>query len=388
MSTEQDAVFKIGRTTVTLPVSDVMRLRPGGRPLASGPATSAVSCCEGNALSRGEEALFSTDIDCLPVVIEHDGDRSRSADDAFDGFQGNRVGLTLGSTAASPRGECSTRNEHSHCRCGLPDNVGDIRVQCEAQEAEKAVGGELFSRAGVVQNRRGPGLLALVNEARSTATWRGDLVVDTVDQRSAFGVEFPGVASHAIRLTVAAECAPFATCSLSLGGILERIDLDARPRFSESGAEGFGRGGRQRPCCDGCDRRTTSPARTEAQASRCRRASATDRCASMSPVSPRALAAGAASERRAFADSAASNDTTNISSNSGMEVFSQIRNKMKRSKPKSWDNLSERCLWRSRADASQFPASLAPRSRANLSCPSSMSSMTPPRDLRKSVNVL
>ena len=86
---EQDAVFDVGVPVVAFPVVDVVRFAPGGRSVAAGPEASAVSHPEADALPGGEEALGSSDVDALAVVVEGDGDRSGVAELLVDGGQGD-----------------------------------------------------------------------------------------------------------------------------------------------------------------------------------------------------------------------------------------------------------------------------------------------------------
>ncbi|MEP6482770.1 MAG: hypothetical protein ABJA94_12270, partial [Rhodoglobus sp.] len=72
-----------------------MRLAPGGRSVAAGEAASTVSHGEADALSRGEEAPRSTNIDDLAARTEHDRHDSRVAGVTLDRLDTDRDGLTL-----------------------------------------------------------------------------------------------------------------------------------------------------------------------------------------------------------------------------------------------------------------------------------------------------
>ncbi len=84
--TEQNAVPDVGSPAISIPVVDVMRLRPGWRSFAARPHASAIALRQGGSLPRGEEPLLTADIERLTVVVKEDRDDPLRAGDPLDGF--------------------------------------------------------------------------------------------------------------------------------------------------------------------------------------------------------------------------------------------------------------------------------------------------------------
>ena len=62
VSAEEDSVGEVGASGVSYPVGDVVAFAPGGGPVAAGPHASAVAGGQGDALSCGVEAVFTSDV--------------------------------------------------------------------------------------------------------------------------------------------------------------------------------------------------------------------------------------------------------------------------------------------------------------------------------------
>jgi hypothetical protein len=100
MSAQQDAVLHVGRTAVTIPMSNMVRLRPAGRSVAAGPAASTVSHCQRDALPRGEQPLVTSDIEGL-AVGERYVDCRTGANEPLDCLDRDGIGLPLDETVAA-----------------------------------------------------------------------------------------------------------------------------------------------------------------------------------------------------------------------------------------------------------------------------------------------
>nr|WP_255523539.1 hypothetical protein [Salinibacterium sp. ZJ450] len=90
VAAEQDALDDVGVTVIASPMSDVVRLGPRGGPVAGRVHAAAVAGGQGDPLLPAEQALLSSQVQHLPVVIEHDRDGALRAGDPLDRFDRHR----------------------------------------------------------------------------------------------------------------------------------------------------------------------------------------------------------------------------------------------------------------------------------------------------------
>ena len=103
MFAEQESVGDVGTAAVAGPVLDVVGFAPGGWAVASGPAAAAVAFGECGALTGSEEPVLAADVERLPVLVEHDGDRALDAGEPLDGLDRDRL---LGALQTTVAGAC------------------------------------------------------------------------------------------------------------------------------------------------------------------------------------------------------------------------------------------------------------------------------------------
>jgi hypothetical protein len=70
MRAQHDAVADIGSAAMTLPPSDVVRLRMRGRPIARRPRATAIALDECELLRSGEESGGAAELERLGAVVE------------------------------------------------------------------------------------------------------------------------------------------------------------------------------------------------------------------------------------------------------------------------------------------------------------------------------
>lgn len=254
MSAQQYAVVNVCRPVVTIPPADVMGLSPFGWPFAAGPTTSAITRGEHAALCAAEVALCASKVDWLSAVVEDDLFDAAAAGVSFDGGDGDGQVLTFDPPAALSSLEILRGDEHAHGRLVHTYDRCRVSFKGTLEQFEKCVRGELFGRAVIALDRFGDGASLLGDESRSSATRRGDLVVDIVDEGGPLGVEYPDVACHALWAPPPAKGSQSVTLALALNDagriqFVARIAGHSQHLIGVDGSARFLRHGRDEVLC-------------------------------------------------------------------------------------------------------------------------------------------
>ena len=163
--TEQDSASYVGATVIPRPVLDVVGLRPGGRTFAVRPAASAVTLGECDALPGGEESLLPSDVEGLPVIVEHDGDGALSADKSFNGLGREGDLVALESTVTGAGDQIVFGDRDADRGRPTPQELGWVHLGTGGDQSEEDVGGELFGGSRIMRNALS--LLLLADKAWS-----------------------------------------------------------------------------------------------------------------------------------------------------------------------------------------------------------------------------
>ena len=113
-SAKEYAVGDVGFAVVLLPVINMVRFSPGGGSVAVWPDTTAVTDPDADALFLGEESLFASDVDALPVIIESDAHRSGVTQVSLNGFPRHRVGVAFQMPVTGPIIKDRLGHDHTH----------------------------------------------------------------------------------------------------------------------------------------------------------------------------------------------------------------------------------------------------------------------------------
>src|SRR5476651_2156622 len=125
------------------PGCDVVRLAPGGWPIAAGEEASTVSGREPDPLTRGEPPLLTAHVDRRAIGGEEHRHDPRLADMPLDGSDADRDRLSFESAAAGATCEVAFGDEHAHRRrvCGKHHGVC---LDAETHQLHEGVQSELL----------------------------------------------------------------------------------------------------------------------------------------------------------------------------------------------------------------------------------------------------
>src|SRR5690554_3410826 len=110
---------------------------PGGWSITAGPAASAVSGGERDALPPSVEPLLAAHIERLAVGVERDSDGAVGAGDALHRFDGHRLVAALEPAVTLAVAECVTRDEHADGRSTQTDHGGRRGVAGNPQQLKE-----------------------------------------------------------------------------------------------------------------------------------------------------------------------------------------------------------------------------------------------------------
>jgi hypothetical protein len=204
VAAEQHSPVEVGASAVP-PMVDMVRFSPGGWAFTPGPHAPTVADGEGDPLPSGEQPLFTTEVERVSGVVEHDGLHPVGAGEGLHGADAECLAGTfdrpMPDTARQVIGGddhpygWGTRSEQDRFvdRRGLPEEFGE-RIRRE-----------LFDRARVVGDAGGPFGLFRVDESGSAASRGGGAVVDLVDHPSRQRVVVPDDPLHPIAVVDALD---------------------------------------------------------------------------------------------------------------------------------------------------------------------------------------
>ena len=196
---EEYPVGDVGVPVVAEPLVEVVRLGPGGRSVAAGPAAAAVAHRHSGALFLGEESFVPADVDALAVVVELDpaGAGRGVAEQPFDGLPGHRDRAALQPPVSGlPRSGLwpvrvfsvtITRTAGRRPPKTRPGSASPAILSSSTNESAAIC--SVVRGRGVVLHPLGPGGLLLVDEAHPAPAGPGDHVVGGEHELAVFGGE-------------------------------------------------------------------------------------------------------------------------------------------------------------------------------------------------------